>query len=93
MYINLNKKVLDTVAIVKRSYSATKKKKKRFKLAFWRKSDKQEIVHEQFDVVVSGSGEQSVTCYVIRVLPSGGEESDIQSAEKLLQIIYERLYT
>ena len=71
------------------SYSATKKKKKRFKLAFWRKSDKQEIVHEQFDVVVSGSGEQSV----IRVLPSGGEESDIQSAEKLLQIIYERLYT
>ena len=71
------------------SYSATKKKKKRFKLAFWRKSDKQEVVHEQFDVAVSGSGEQSV----IRVLPSGSEESDIQSAEKLLQIIYERLYT
>ena len=44
--------------------SAIALKKKRFKLAFWRKSDKQEIVHEQFDVVVSGSGEQSV----IRVL-------------------------
>ena len=71
------------------SYSATKKKKKRFKLAFWRKSDEQEIVHEQFDITVSGSGEQSV----ISVLPSGSEESDIQSAEKLLQIIYERLYT
>ena len=71
------------------SYSATKKKKKRFKLAFWRKSDEQEIVHEQFDITVSGSGQQSV----ISVLPSGSEESDIQSAEKLLQIIYERLYT
>ena len=71
------------------SYSATKKKKKRFKLAFWRKDDKQEVVHEQFDIAVSGSDEQSE----IRVLPSGSEESDIQSAEKLLQIIYERLYT
>jgi uncharacterized lipoprotein len=71
------------------SYSATKKKKKRFKLAFWRKDDEQEVVHEQFDVAVTGSGEQSE----IRVLPSGSEESDIQSAEKLLQIIYERLYT
>ena len=71
------------------SYSATKKKKKRFKLAFWRKSNEQEIVHEQFDITVSGSGQQSV----ISVLPSGSEESDIQSAEKLLQIIYERLYT
>ena len=71
------------------SYSATKKKKKKFKLAFWRKDDEQEVVYEQFDVAVTGSGEQSE----IRVLPSGSEEADIQSAEKLLQIIYERLYT
>ena len=71
------------------SYSTTKKKKRKFKLAFWRKTDKQEVVHEQFEVAVTGSGEQSE----IRVLSSGSEEADIQSAEKLLQIIYERLYT
>ena len=58
-------------------------------MPFGVRDDEQEVVHEQFDVAVSGSGEQSV----IRVLPSGSEESDIQSAEKLLQIIYERLYT
>ena len=68
--------------------SLEKKKKKKFRLAFWRKSEK-EVSRKQFRVLVSDNGTQTR----IHVEGSGDDESDAEYAEQLLGIIYERLLT
>lgn len=68
--------------------SLDKQKKRRWRLAFWRK-DKKEVTLKQFRVVVTENGSQTR----IHVERSGDDESDAKYAEQLLGIIYERLLT
>ena len=70
------------------SYSSLEKKKKRFRLAFWRK-DKKEIAVKEFRVLVTESGNDTT----IQVQGGGEDEVDEASADQLLGIIYERLAT
>ncbi|MDE0310368.1 MAG: outer membrane protein assembly factor BamC [Acidiferrobacterales bacterium] len=65
-----------------------KDKKKRWRLAFWRK-DKKEVAQKHFRVLVTDHGSQTR----IHVEGSGDDESDDQYGEQLLGIIYERLLT
>lgn len=68
--------------------SLEKDKKKRWRLAFWRK-DKKEVSQKHFRVLVTDSGTQTR----IHVEGSGDDESDARYREQLLGIIYERLLT
>ena len=68
--------------------SLEKKKKKKFRLAFWRKAEK-EVSHKQFRVLVTGLAGETI----IAVEGTGDDESDEKSAQQLLGIIYERLVT
>ena len=66
--------------------SLEKKKKKKFRLAFWRKAEK-EVSLKQFRVLVTGLGGETR----IAVEGAGDDVSDEKSAAQLLAIIYERL--
>ncbi len=68
--------------------SLEKDKKKRWRLAFWRK-DKKEVSQKHFRVLVTDNGTQTR----IHVEGSGDDESDAKYGEQLLGIIYERLLT
>ncbi len=68
--------------------SLEKDKKKRWRLAFWRK-DKKEVSQKHFRVLVTDNGTQTR----IHVEGSGDDESDAKYREQLLGIIYERLLT
>lgn len=62
------------------------KKKKKFRLAFWRKAEK-EVTRKQLRVLVRESGGETI----IAVEAPVGDELNEESAEQLLGIIYERL--
>ena len=70
------------------SYTSLEKKKKRFRLAFWRKDEK-EIAVKEFKVLVTGAGSDTT----VKVQGGGETEEDQVSADQLLGIIYERLAT
>ena len=66
--------------------SLEKKKKKKFRLAFWRKAEK-EVSRKQFRVLVTATAGETM----IAVESTGSDEADAKSAQQLLGIIYERL--
>ncbi len=68
--------------------SLEKDKKRRWRLAFWRK-DKKEVSQKNFRVLVTDYGTQTR----IHVDGPGDDESDAKYGEQLLGIIYERLLT
>ncbi len=69
------------------TFSTVVEDKKKFRLAFWRKREK-EIADKQFQILVAESGGQTT----VRVQQPEGEEPDAESAERLLGILYDRIF-